>query len=384
MNRTRYTLTDVAQRAGVSVATVSRVLSDHPHVKEATRQRVKNALVEMRFDPQALYTPFVAQGAPMVGFLIPAAMASLGLNRAVYLTLVHTIRQEVEARGFGLYVGTFSGAAEGDLVGDRVIRDRQIAGAIVARVRSEDELLPLRRAGLAVVALNRPVAAAGVHSVMVDNRRAATEAAQHLLDLGHLRIGVLAGPDDVYSAAERLRGYQDAVRAAGLTAQTLVITRTDLAEEQGRVATAELLDKAQPPTAILAVNDYLALAAMDVATSRGLRLPEDLSIVGFDDIESARYVTPPLTTVHMPWDRMARWAARMLLDALEDERAEQATLRMTTELVIRGSTTGPATRLLHRKQRKRQVSQRRSEADGHPEPAKDPAYDWDPSAAASG
>jgi LacI family transcriptional regulator len=354
VSRTRYTLTDVAQRAGVSVATVSRVLSDHPHVKEATRQRVKRALVEMRFDPQALYTPFVQLSTPMVGFLIPAAMATLGLNRAVYLSMVQVIRESVEARGFGLFVGTFSGAADGDLVGDRVIRERQIAGAIVARVRSEDELEPLRQVGLAVVVLNRPVSGAGVHAVMVNNRRAAAEAAQHVLQQGHRRIAVLSGPPDVYSVAERVAGYQEALLAAGLDPRTLTIARTDLAEEQGRLATLDLLAKPHPPTAILAVNDYLALAAMDVASSRGLRLPEDLSIVGFDDIEAARYVHPALTTVHVPWDRMARWAARILMDALEDERAEQATLRMTTELVIRASTTSPSATPLRRKQRRTQ------------------------------
>jgi DNA-binding LacI/PurR family transcriptional regulator len=354
VNKSRYTLTDVAPRAGVSVATVSRVLSDHPHVKEATRQRVKRALVEMRFDPQALYTPFVQQSTPMVGFLIPAAMATLGLNRAVYLTMVQTIRESVEARGFGLYVGTFSGAADGDLVGDRVIREHQIAGAIVARVRSEDELEPLRQAGLTVVVLNRPVTGAGGHAVIVNNRFAAAEAAQHLIQQGHRRIAVLGGPADVYSASERLAGYQDALQAAGLDPRTLTIARTDLAEEQGRQATVDLLTSAHPPTAILAVNNYLALAAMDVASSRGLRLPDDLSIVGFDDIESARYVHPALTTVHMPWDRMARWAARILLDVLEDEWAEQATLRMTTELVIRASTSSPSTAAQRRKQRKKQ------------------------------
>jgi DNA-binding LacI/PurR family transcriptional regulator len=93
---------------------------------------------------------------------------------------------------------------------------------------------------------------------------------------------------------------------------------------------------------------------MDVASGRGLRLPDDLSIVGFDDIESARYVHPALTTVHMPWDRMARWAARLLLDALEDQWAEQATLRMTTQLVIRASTCSPSTTPLRRKQRRTQ------------------------------
>ncbi|HEV7663996.1 MAG TPA: LacI family DNA-binding transcriptional regulator [Chloroflexota bacterium] len=354
MNKSRYTLTDVAQRAGVSVATVSRVLSNHPHVKNATRERVKRALVEMRFDPQAMYTPFVQQTTPMVGFLIPAAMATLGLNRAVYLTMVQTIREAVEARGFGLYVGTFSGSADGDLVGDRVIRERQIAGAIVSRVRSDEELEPLRRAGLTVVVLNRPVSSPGIHTVTVNNRRAAAEAADHVIQQGHRRIGVLGGPEDVYSAAERLAGYHDAMQAAGLDPTTLTIARTDLAEEQGRRATAELLERPRPPTAILAVNDYLALAAIDVATSRGLHLPDDLSIVGFDDIESARYVHPALTTVHMPWDRMAHWAGRILLDALEDERAEQASLRMTTELVIRASTTRPPTTLQVRKQRKTQ------------------------------
>ncbi|HEX8967832.1 MAG TPA: LacI family DNA-binding transcriptional regulator [Chloroflexota bacterium] len=342
MSRPRLTLAEIAERAGVSVATVSRVLSEYPHVKEATRERVKRILAEMRYDPGALYSPFVSYGTPMVGLLIPATMAGLGLARAVYLTLVQVVRQEVEARGFGLYVGTFSGESSDELVGDRVIRDRQIVGAVVARLRSESEVAPLRAAGLKVVVLNRQVAAAGVHTVTVDNRAAAAEAARHLLDLGHRRIGVLAGPEDVYSAAERLLGYQDAVRAAGLPSDALIVARTDLAEEQGERATANLLDASRRPTALLAVNDYLALAALALAVRRGVRVPQDLSIVGFDDIEAARFVTPALTTVHMPWDRMARWGAHVLVDALEDDQLERVSVRMNTRLVIRGSTASRA------------------------------------------
>jgi LacI family transcriptional regulator, galactose operon repressor len=342
VNKSRLTLAEIAQRAGVSVATVSRVLSDHPHVKDATRRRVKSVLMEMRYDPEALYSPFVPQGTPMVGLMVPAAMAGFGLTRAVYLTLVQVVRHEVEARGYGLYVGTFSGQDGGDLVGDRVIRERQITGAVVFRVRSDEEIAPLRAAGLKIVALNRPVGAPGIHTITVDNRSAAAGAARHLLDLGHRNIGVLAGPEEVYSAAERLRGYQEAIHAAGLPPDALIIARTDLAEEQGGLATAKLLDGRRPPTAILAVNDYLALAAMNMAANRGLHVPRDLSVVGFDDIEAASYVRPGLTTVHMPWDRMARWGARILLDALDDDRLEFVSVRMLTQLVIRGSTARPA------------------------------------------
>lgn len=351
MSKPRFRLVDVAQRAGVSVATVSRVLSQHPHVKEDTRRRVKSALVELRYDPQALYTNFVPHGeAPMVGFLVPSSMATLGLNRAVYLTLVQTIREAVEARGYGLYVGTFSGTHNGDLVGDRVIRERQIEGAIVSRIRSEDEIQPLRDAGLVIVALNRPMAAAGVHAVTVDNRRAAADAARHLIDLGHRRIGVLAGPADVFSAAERLEGYEQAVRAAGLPTDTLVVARTDLAEEQGLLATADLLDRSHRPTAILAVNDYLALAAIDLVRTRGLHVPRDVSVVGFDDIESARYVRPALTTVHVPWDGMAVWAARLLVDALADRRTQKAVVQMSTEFMVRDSTAAPSGAARRKKQ----------------------------------
>src|SRR5207237_9661129 len=140
----------------------------------------------------------------------------------------------------------------------------------------------------------------------VDNRRAAAEAAQHLIQQGHRRIAVLGGPDDVYSAAERLRGYQDAVQAAGLDPRTLTISRTDLAEEQGRQATVDLLSNARPPTALLAVNDYLALAAMEVASSRGLHFAHDLSILASDDIESTNYVHSAPTEDHLPLDRIPR------------------------------------------------------------------------------
>ncbi len=338
MTRSRHTLTEVARIAGVSVATVSRVMANHPHVSEATRQRVRRAVEELRFDPEA---PFVPRGSPMVGFLVPAAMSALGLNRAVYLTLVGVIREEVEARGYGLYVGTYSGEPDGGLVGDRVVGDRQIRGAIVSRIRADEEIDPFLAADVPVVVLNRPTALDGAYSVAVDNRRAATEAAGHLIELGHRRIGVLAGPPDVYSAAERLLGYRDGVRAAGLPADTLQVRRTDLAEADGRVAVEAFLDQPTRPTAIVAVNDYLALAAMDVAGGRGLRLPEDLSIVGFDDIEAARYVTPALTTVHMPWDRIGRWGARLLLDVLADRTVRRASVEMTTELIVRGSTAPP-------------------------------------------
>jgi DNA-binding LacI/PurR family transcriptional regulator len=275
----------------------------------------------------------------MVGLLVPSTVAGFGLTRAVYLTLVHAVRQEVEARGYGLYVGTFSGTSDGELVGDRVIRERQIDGAVVARLRAEHELEPLRQAGLPVVILNRPTNLPGVHSVIVNNRAAAATAARHLLELGHRSIGVLAGPEDVYSAAERLLGYQDAVREAGLPSETLRVVRTDLAEEEGRLATATLLDHAARPTGLLAVNDELALAAAELASSRGLRLPEDFSIVGFDDIDSARYVKPALTTIHMPWDRMAQWGARVLLDAMGDPAVERVSVEMMTELMVRESTS---------------------------------------------
>ncbi len=341
MSRTRHTLAAVAGRAGVSVATVSRVLSGHPHVREATRERVKRVLAEMRFDPDTLYAPFVERGSPMIGYLVPAGMASLGLSRSVYLTLVHVIREEAEAQGFGLYTGKFSGRAGGELVGDRVIRDRQLQGVVVSRLRSEAELQPLLDAGLPIAVLNRPVAADGVHSIYVDNRAAAAGIARHLIELGHRRIGVLAGPDDVYSAAERLLGYQDAVREARLPPETLVVERTDLAEEQGREATGRLLAGPRPPTAILAVNDYLALAALGLAAELGVGVPDELSVAGFDDIDAVRYVTPALTTVHLPWDHLGRCGTRLLLDALRDPRVRRMSALLDTELVVRRSTAPP-------------------------------------------
>ncbi len=338
MSRGRPTLATVAERAGVSVATVSRVLSGHPYVRESTRERVKHVLAEMRFDPDALFAPFVKRRSPMIGFLVPAGMASLGFNRSVYQTLVHVIREEAEAHGFGLYAGTFSGQADGELVGDRVIRERQLQGVVVSRLRTESELQPLLDAGLPVALLNRPISADGVHSVYVDNRAAAAGIARHLLELGHRRIGVLAGPDDVYSAAERLLGYRDAVCTAGLPPESLTVEHTDLAEEQGREATARLLRGPRPPTAVLAVNDYLALAALGQAAELGVSVPDELSVAGFDDIDPVRYVTPALTTVHLPWDLLGRWGTRVLIEALGDPRVRRTSMLLDTELVVRRST----------------------------------------------
>lgn len=341
MSRRRQSLADVARRAGVSVATVSRVLNNHPQVKDATRDRVRRALAELRYDPGALFAPFVETSSPMVGFLNPTSMLALGLNRGIFLTQLAAISEEVESHGYGLFVGTFTGDPANPVVGDRVLRDRQIKGAVVARVCSARELEALRASQLPVVLLNRPPAGPRIHSVAVDNRAAGALAARHLLQLGHRRLGVIGGPPDVYSADERLRGYADAVREAGLPPDTLAVARTNLSEEYGPAALAELLDRSEPPTGILAINDYLAIAALAEAQRRGLDVPADLSIVGFGDVDASRYVSPPLTTVHMPWDRIGRLAARLLIENLNDPTIERAAVELRTELVVRGSTAPP-------------------------------------------
>lgn len=344
MTRTRQSLADIAKRAGVSIATVSRVLNDHPQVKAATRERVRRALAELRYDPNALFAPFVSTTSPMLGFLNPTSMLDLGLNRGYFLTQLAAIREEIESQGYGLFVGAFTGDPHNQVVGDRVLRNHQVKGAIVARVCTPEELEMLRETGLPVVLLNRPPGGLRIHSVRVDNRGAAQEAARYALSLGHQRIGVIGGPSHVYSAEERLLGYQDALREAGLPLSALSVARTNLSEAQGAAALSELLDTDHPPTAILAINDYLAIAAVAEAQRRGLRVPDDLSILGFGDVDIGRYISPPLTTIHTPWDRMGRFAARLLIESVNDPGLTHASVEMRTELIVRGSTAPPPRR----------------------------------------
>ena len=204
---------------------------------------------------------------------------------------------------------------------------------------SSEELRTLAESGYPLVLidpLERPDEV--VSSVSATNALGARTATEHLLSLGHRRIGVITGVPDWLSSVERLSGYGAALASAGVPPDPMLVVESDWATEGGETAAAVLLDRPEPPTAIFAFNDNMAIGVLRAAQGRGLRVPEDLSVVGFDDTEHASTVTPALTTVRQPLADMGRMAVSVLLRLLDNRRVEPLGIELETRLVVRNST----------------------------------------------
>ena len=183
-------------------------------------------------------------------------------------------------------------------------------------------------------------------SVSASNALGGYAATEHLLSLGHRRIGAITGVPEWLSSKERLNGYTAALASAGVLPEPALVVESDWAVEGGERAAATLLDAPEPPTAIFAFNDHMAIGALRAAQARDLRVPDDLSVVGFDDMEQAANVTPALTTVRQPLAEMGRMAVSLLVRLLQELRLEATNLQLQTRLVVRDSTAIPVARAL--------------------------------------
>lgn len=338
----KITLSRVAKLAGVSPATVSRTLANPSVVKEETRRRVQRALEQVKYQPTA-DGQIISSGSKIIGMLSPEALSYLGFNSSVFATQLHAVRKVAEARGYGVFVGTMGGVEEIDTIGEQMLRRGELAGVIIHRPRYEDlPFASVRESGVPFVVLGRLLPNENVACVGIDNEEAGYRATRHLMDFGHRHIGLIGGPENISSAADRLRGYQRALAADGIQFDRELVILTNLGPEAGYTAAKAMLDLPVPPTAIVCVNDFMAIRTIEAARELGLRVPEELSVIGFDNIELGAHFAPSLTTVDIPWADMAELAATLLIKAVERPgRLGQAWVKMKSEVVSRQSSGEP-------------------------------------------
>jgi LacI family transcriptional regulator len=330
----RATIRDVAAHARVSHQTVSRVINGNPNVSEATRSRVLAAIAELGYVP-----------SPMARGLISNRTHSLGvvaddISDQFFARMVAGAEAEARSRGYYLMIGSVE--PDDDERGYlRLMLERRVEGLILARPSSPlspARLAPLQDAGVPLVLVSFGAGVPGM-LVDVDNRGGGYEATRHLLDMGHRRIATIVGPRDWPSAGARLEGYRDALREAGVAEEPALVEHADdWGPESGRAATARLLERGAPFTALFAHSDLAAVGAIRQLRLAGLGVPHDVSVVGFDDLPVAAFVDPPLTTVHQPMEEVGALAAALLLDRLvdgEEPAAEQHLL--PAALVVRQS-----------------------------------------------
>lgn len=320
----RATLAQIASAAGVSVATVSKVLNGRPDVAPGTRSHVERMLRDLSYEPRRVERPRTQSVAML--FHGPLMTYSMEILEGVLAAAGEIDTDVVVART--------------DIGGDSA-RERASANcqAVIAVTSAASDLAKLTQAHIPTVVIDPVgVPSADVVSVGSTNFSGGTSATQHLLDLGHRRIGFVCGPAASACSRARLQGYRGAMDAAGIRVPKGYLREGNFEYADGLRAGAALLDLPQPPTAIFAANDEMALGILEAARTRGVRVPTDLSLIGFDDTEVARVSSPPLTTIAQPLRRMGAVALRTALRLAAGGRVDSHHVELATELVIREST----------------------------------------------
>jgi LacI family transcriptional regulator len=334
---------EVASSAGVSVATVSRVLNGKGPVSEDARRRVLDAVESLGYVPHSAARSLSTRRTMNVGVLLPDVYG------AFFSEVVRGIDLAARAAGYHVLVsGSHSDLAETTAVLQAL--HGRIDGLILLTAGIGGEWLRRTLPRLPVVLLHNAEDEGEHDSIRIDNRLGARLAADHLLDLGHRRIALIRGPSGNTDAEERLRGFREALEARGLPADPRLELPGDFGEESGFRAGERLADEEEPPTAVFAANDAMAIGCLAALRGRGLRVRDDVSLVGFDDIPIVRYLTPALTTVQVPIAEIGGRALQRLVAVLQGGRETVKRNEVVTPTLAVRASTGAVPRAAVRSQ----------------------------------
>jgi LacI family transcriptional regulator len=336
------TLRDVAEAAGVHAATASRALNPATRklVKAETARRVIHVAETLGYRPNPIARGLKTSKSGTVGLVIP------DLTNPLFPPIVRGIEDVLEPAGFsGLIVNTDNDPGR-ERAQIEVLRSRQVEGLIVATARVKHPLLEqLHREGVVMVMVNRRPDGVDVPSITPDDAAGVALAVRHLAGLGHRRVAHVAGPADTSTGVTRARSFRAAVHDLGLDEDPALITSVpQWSEAAGADGLRRLLDADLGFTAIVAGNDLIALGCYDVFSERGISCPEDMSVVGFNDMPFLDKLKPPLTSIAIPHQQIGAGASRLLLDAIADPHRPARSVLLPLALVVRGSTGPPAQR----------------------------------------
>lgn len=334
---TALTLEQIAELANVSRSTVSRVVNNHPNVRPSVRDRVMRVIEEQGYAPNAAARSLASQRSSVLGLLIPRS-AAFTFSDPFFSHVIQGIQSECHSRGYFLMLSMLAAEMEQSFY-QRIVRSRHFDGVLMLSSDIDDPLLPLLiKDRYPLVLIGRHPYFDDVAWVDVDNRDGARQATEHLLALGHQRIATITGTLQQAVAISRRDGYRQALLAAGQQPQPELIAEGDFTQEGGRQAMVRLLGATLRPTAVFVASDTMALGALQALDEAGLRVPEDIALVGFDDLPGSASSTPPLTTVHQPVADLGSAAADLLISAIERQERPEEHRRLPTSLVVRRSS----------------------------------------------
>jgi LacI family transcriptional regulator len=335
----RVTSQDVAERAGVSRTTVSFVLNEvEANISPGTRSRVLEAAEELGYVPNAAARALARRQTHTIALVLVRDASHISSD-AFLPSVMHGLISALRPAGYRLLLETVDRADEPDIYLS-LVRARQIDGIVLSGPRSDDEqLAELIESGFPVVLLGQ-LPGSEACFVDVDNRRTAQMAVEHLIRQGHRRIGCITNAPLMYTGAtDRLFGYLDALEAHQLPKDEALVQYGNFDLESGRRAARSLLTELpDPPTAIFAASDVIAIGVISMVHELGLEIPHDVAVVGFDDVPMSRFMTPPLTTARLPANELGRRAGEMLLDCIRGNDLDTRQLLLDTELVVRMSS----------------------------------------------
>ena len=327
------TMKDVALKAKVSTATVSRALMNPDKVSQSTRNKVEQAALEVGYLPQSMGRNVKRNESRTILVIVP------DICDPFFSEVIRGIEVTAAEQGYLVLIGDCAHQNQQEKTFLNLIITKQIDGMVLlssrlpfdASVEEQRNLPPMVMSNEFAPELELP-------TVHIDNLTAAFNAMNYLLELGHKRIGCIAGPEDMPLCHYRLQGYVQALRRSGITVDPHFIARGDFTYEAGANALKQLLELPQPPTAVFCHSDVMAPGALSYAKRQGLKVPDDLSIIGFDNISLTEFCDPPLTTVAQPRFDIGREAMLLLLDQLQGQSVSSGSRLLDCELIIRGTT----------------------------------------------
>ena len=330
---TAATMKDVALKAKVSTATVSRALMNPDKVSQATRNRVEKAAREVGYLPQPMGRNVKRNESRTILVIVP------DICDPFFSEIIRGIEVTAANHGYLVLIGDCAHQNQQEKTFIDLIITKQIDGMLLlgsrlpfdASIEEQRNLPPMVMANEFAPELELP-------TVHIDNLTAAFDTVNYLYEQGHKRIGCIAGPEEMPLCHYRLQGYVQALRRCGIMVDPQYIARGDFTFEAGSKAMQQLLDLPQPPTAVFCHSDVMALGALSQAKRQGLKVPEDLSIIGFDNIDLTQFCDPPLTTIAQPRYEIGREAMLLLLDQMQGQHVGSGSRLMDCELIIRGST----------------------------------------------
>ncbi len=327
------TITDIAAAAGVSQATAARALGGYGSVSEKSREQVLTAARRLGYHRNELAAALVAGSTHTVGLVVG------DIENPFFASVVRGLADAVEVEGHTVLLANSDEDVVREAHAVDALRSRQVDGLVVATAATDEleHLTTAAASGRPVILIDRPMPDSAFDTVTVGNERGAAGAVAHLIGLGHSRIGIVTDDPAIASSAERLLGYRRAHREAGIGIDPGLIVEGGPGQEDGRRAAGALLDLDDPPTALFTSSNLATYGALSAIRARGLRIPEQVALVGFDDFPLADVILPPITVVSQPVDEIGREAGLLLLRRLGGDEGPPQRIELETTLMIRSS-----------------------------------------------